>query len=107
MKLTNPKYEFKPSLLLKSDLRTFQLDLSTRVEYDNKYWGGIAYRYQDAVVLLAGINVAGGLSLGLAYDIPASQLITISPGSLELALVYSFEYVFTKSKSKYKSIRIL
>lgn len=107
MKLTNPKYEFKPSVLLKSDFTTFQFDLSTRLEYADKYWGGMAYRYQDAVIILAGINIAGGLSVGVAYDIPASRLITVSPGSLELAMVYSFEYVFSKNKSKYKSIRIL
>lgn len=106
-KMEDPKYILKPSTLLKTDFRSFQLDLGSRIEYDGKYWGGLAYRFQDAVVILAGINVAGGLSIGYSYDIPASKMITVSSGSHEIALIYSFEYVFTKSNTKYKSIRIL
>jgi len=105
--LPDTKYVIKPSGLFKTDFATSQLDLSSRVEYDNKYWGGLSYRYQDAVVLLAGINMAGGLSVGCSYDIPTSRIITASFGSLELLLTYSFEYVFQKKNSKYKSIRIL
>jgi len=105
--LPNPKYVLKPSTLLKSDFSSMQLDLSTRLEYDNKYWGGLSYRLQDAVVVLAGINIAGGLSIGYSYDLPTSQIITVSSGSHEILLVYSFEYIFGKRTSKYKSIRIL
>ena len=39
-KLANPLYVLKPSALLKTDFRALQIDVSTRVEYDNKYWGG-------------------------------------------------------------------
>jgi len=105
--LSNPKYVLKPSTLLKSDFSSLQLDLTTRMEYDNKYWGGLSYRLQDAVVVLAGINIAGGLSIGYSYDLPTSQIITVSSGSHEILLVYSFEYIFGKRTSKYKSIRIL
>lgn len=106
-KLLNPKYELKPSMFFRSDFRSFQIEMGSRLEYDNKFWGGMAYRLQDAVVVMAGMNIAGGLSLGYAFDIPANRLITSSWGSHELVLSYSFEYVFTKSKTKYKSIRIL
>ncbi len=105
--LTDTKYVFKPSTLFKTDYRTLQLDVTARMEYDNKYWGGLSYRIQDAVVFLAGINIAGGLSLGYSYDLPTSKIITVSSGSHEIILLYSFEYVFGKRTSKYKSIRIL
>jgi type IX secretion system PorP/SprF family membrane protein len=101
------KYVIKPSTLLKTDFTTFQLDVSTRVEYDNKYWGGLSYRVQDAIVVLAGINISGGLSIGYSYDLPTSKIITVSSGSHEVMLVYSFEYIFGNKASKYKSIRIL
>jgi len=81
--------------------------VSSRMEYDNKYWGGLSYRIQDAVVFMAGINIAGGLSIGYSYDLPTSKIITVSSGSHEIMLVYSFEYVFEKRTSKYKSIRLL
>ena len=103
--LPDTKYVFKPSGLLKTNFNTMQLDLSTRLEFDTKYWGGLAYRYQDAVVLLAGLNMVSGLSVGCSYDIPTSRVA--SGGSIELVALYSFEYVFAKRNSKYKSIRIL
>lgn len=106
-KMIDPKYELKPSMLFRSDFRSFQIEMGSRIEYDNKFWGGMAYRLQDAVVLMAGMNISGGLSLSYAFDLPANRLIMSSYGSHELALAYSFEYVFAKSKTKYKSIRIL
>jgi type IX secretion system PorP/SprF family membrane protein len=105
--LPDSKYVFKPSTLLKSDFSSLQLDLTARMEYDNKYWGGISYRIQDAVVFLAGINIAGGMSIGYSYDLPTSQIITVSSGSHEIIVMYSFEYIFGKRNNRYKSIRIL
>jgi len=105
--LANPKFVLKPSTLLKTDFNSFQLDLSSRLEYDDRYWGGLSYRLQDAVVVLAGINITGGLSIGYSYDLPISKIITVSSGSHEILLVYSFQYLMGKRTSKYKSIRIL
>lgn len=105
--LPDSKYVLKPSTLIKTDMSSLQCDLTARVEYDNKYWGGLSYRIQDAVVFLAGINISGGLSIGYSYDLPTSQIITVSSGSHEFLLMYNFEYVFGKKNSKYKSIRIL
>jgi type IX secretion system PorP/SprF family membrane protein len=105
--LPDTKYVLKPSGLFKTDFTTFQIDLSGRMDYDNKYWGGLSYRYQEAVVFLAGINIAGGLSIGYSYDLPTSKLITATWGTHEIVMLYSFEYVFEKRNKKYKSIRIL
>ncbi|MEI8084942.1 MAG: PorP/SprF family type IX secretion system membrane protein [Paludibacter sp.] len=105
--LPDSKYVLKPSTLIKTDFSSYQLDASARLEYDNKYWGGLSYRLQDAVVILAGINISGGMSIGCSYDIPTSQIITVSKGSFEILGTYSFEYVFGKKKNKFKSIRIL
>jgi type IX secretion system PorP/SprF family membrane protein len=105
--IPDTKFVIKPSTLLKTDFSSMQLDLSSRLEYDNKYWGGLSYRIQDAVVIMAGINISGGLSIGYSYDLPTSQIITVSSGSHEILLVYSFEYVSEKRKSKFKSIRLL
>lgn len=105
--LPDPKFVFKPSTLLKTDFSSLQLDATARLEYDNKYWGGLSYRIQDAVVFLAGINIAGGMSIGYSYDLPTSQIITVSSGSHEFVLGYNFEYIFQKRTSKFKSIRLL
>ena len=101
------KFVFKPSTLIKTDFSSMQWDLTARAEYDSKYWGGLSYRLEDAVVILAGINIAGGLSIGYSYDLPTTQILSVSSGSHEFMLMYSFEYVFGNRNSKYKSIRIL
>lgn len=106
-KFDNQKLNLKPSILLKSDFNKWQFDLSTRLEYDTKFWGGVSLRPLNAVVLFAGININGGLSLGYSFDLATSRLITTNFGSHELLLSYSFEYVFSKQNSKYKSIRYL
>ena len=103
----NPKYVLKPSVLFKSDFTTWQLDLSSRLEYDKRFWGGLSYRFLDGVSVLAGLNVMNGLTIGYSYDIPTNALITATSGSHELFLSYSFAFDTSKNNNKYKSIRIL
>ncbi len=97
----------KSSALLKTDYSTWQAEASAIVEYKQKYWGGLSYRYQDAVVVFAGLNIISGLTLGYAYDIPTGKMLTVSSGSHELLLKYSFLLDFGKDKNRYKSIRFL
>ncbi|MFZ4726578.1 MAG: type IX secretion system membrane protein PorP/SprF [Paludibacter sp.] len=105
--IPDTKFTLKPSTLVKSDFISMQLDVSSILDYDNKYWGGLSYRIQDAVVVLAGLNVAGGLSIGYSYDLPTTEILRVSSGSHEVVFIYSFEYVFEKRTSKFKSIRFL
>lgn len=106
-KMTNPKYTFKPDLLFKTDFAEWAFDLTARIDYDSKYWGGVSYRLLDAVVLLAGVNIGNGLTIGYSADISTNKLITANFGSHEILLAYSFEYIFAKNSTKYKSIRFL
>ncbi|VBB46822.1 putative membrane protein [uncultured Paludibacter sp.] len=103
----NPKFILKSSSLAKSDFTTWQVDLSSRLEYDKKFWGGLSYRFQDAVIVFAGLNVLNGITIGYAYDLPTGALLTVSSGSHEVFLSYSFAFDTSKNKNKYKSIRIL
>lgn len=105
--IADTKIVIKPSTLFKTDFTTWIFDLTGKMEYDDKYWGGLSYRFQDAVVLFGGINIAGGLSIGYSYDLPTTQIINGSTGSHEIVLAYSFAYVFGKKSTKYKSIRFL
>ncbi len=103
--LANPKYVLKPSMLVKTDFVSTQIDFSTYLEYNEKYWGGLSYRFQDAIVVLAGLTIPGGINLGYSFDLPISQ--RGGWGSHELCLVYEFDLMLGKHKNKYKSIRIL
>ncbi len=102
-----PQIEYKPSALLRSDFTSWQLEAGAVAEISKKYRAGLAYRFQDALIVLAGMNVAPGLYIGYAYDVPPIKAIRATSGSHSFLLTYSFEYVFSKSNSKYKSIRIL
>lgn len=102
-----PKFLLKPGALFKTDFATFQLDVSALLEYNEKFVGGLSYRFQDAVVFLLGMNIIDGLYVGYSYDLPTTQLIKASSGGQEIFLSYNFEYIFGKRKNKYKSIRIL
>lgn len=104
--MLNPKYVLTPSLLFKTDFVSFQAEANVNLEYNQKYWGGISYRFQDAVVLMAGMRLSNGLTIGYSVDIPTSKIIASSFGSHEIVLSYSFSTDFNRV-NKYKSIRIL
>ncbi len=107
LKLNNQKYVLKPSVLVKSDFSSWQFDLSSRLEYDEKFWGGLTIRPFNSLVVMGGLNVGSGLSIGYAYDLATNKLITANSGSHELYMSYSFEFLFSKHETKLKSIRFL
>ena len=78
-----------PSFLVKSDLNNVQLDLNSRIEYNNLYWTGLSWRYQDAAALMAGVNLKG-LRIGASYDLTTGNLSKASKGSIELFLGYCY-----------------
>ena len=98
-------YVIKPSLFFKTDFASWQLDLNTIIEYKQRFYGGISYRYQDAVVLLVGMKFSG-INVCYAYDITTSKLARAGGGSHEIMLSYSFVLERTK-RNKTKSVRIL
>jgi type IX secretion system PorP/SprF family membrane protein len=103
---TNVRYVFQPSMLIKTDFISYQTDFNFRVEKDDKYWLGLGWRYQDAVIFMGGLNLSNGLSVGYSYDLSTNKLISYSYGSHELMLRYNVNLVKNKL-NKYKSVRIL
>lgn len=106
-KTENPAWTYSPSVMIKSDFISWQAEVSMVGFYKDLYWGGLSYRYGDAAVILAGMNIASGLSIGYSYDIPTTMMITASSGSHEVFLNYCFEIATKKDNLKFKSIRIL
>lgn len=104
--LADPKFTFHTTTLLKTDLTTWQAEISAYMELNKKYWGGVSYRFQDAVVIFGGLDITNGLRVGYSYDLPTGKMLTVSSGSHEIYLSYRF--LFDKgNKFGYKSIRIL
>jgi type IX secretion system PorP/SprF family membrane protein len=93
-----------PSIYLKSDGATSQLDINTNLIYNNKMWGGVSYRLDEGISLLAGMNVNEDLRFGLAYDV---TMMNAMSNSLEFMLGYNFKIKTNKAITKYKNPRFL
>jgi len=106
----NPLFVLKPSVFVKTEAVSSQIDLNMVVEWNNLFWGGLTYRYIDAVVPMMGINYAlpvGTLRGGYAYDITTSQLSKGSNGSHEIFVQYCFKLKQKSPVQKHKSVRFL
>ena len=106
------KWILKPSVLAKTDASSAQLDINALVVYNNLAWGGVSYRLQDAIAVLAGVNVPDygqgtGLKIGLAYDITTSALGDQTSGSIEFMVRYCKNISKTPKREVYHSVRFL
>lgn len=104
--LADPLFEIQPSVLIKSDMVSYQADLAIDLVYKKRYSAGLSYRLDDAVSVLLGFELANGLRIGYAYDIGTSALSRYGDGSHEIYLGYGFDLGKNRNK-KYKSVRFL
>ena len=97
-----------PSLYLKSDGATSQLDINSNLVYtngnNNQMWGGVSYRLDEGIILLAGMDITKDLRFGLAYDL---TVLNSMSNSFEVMLGYNFKIKTNKSLSGYKNPRFL
>ncbi len=103
----NPKWEFDPMLLIKTDGSSMQYDINALFKYNNKFWGGVTYRVQDAIALMVGMEWKD-FRLGYSYDITTSKLGTAgSNGSHEIFFGYCFKLELDKEPKRYLNTRYL
>jgi len=101
-----PEYRFIPSILIKSNFSSTQISISSLLQYNNKFWGGVTYNMQtaDAIAVLIGMQNKN-FKIGYAYDLPLSSL---NPsGSHEIMVSYSFDIDFDKRRDSYRNTRFL
>jgi len=92
--------------MLKSDMASWQLDLNANIVFDDRFWGGISYRIQDAIALLMGLEMENGLRVGYSFDLVTSAIRSYGFGSHEIFVSYSLDLEKNRNQ-KYKSIRFL
>lgn len=105
--LSNPLFEIEPSVLVYTSGSSVQMAFNSVLHFKNRFWGGVGYRLIDAVSILAGAEVIEGLNVGLAYDIPTSQMIYGTSGSFEFTVQYVFKVDVEKDDRVFKSVRFL
>ncbi len=81
-----------------------QINLGITGEYNKKFWGGVTYRHQSGIGLLAGLYYRQ-LSVGYAYEINTTHLK--NGGSHELMIAYRFLIEIVKGNRSYKNTRYL
>lgn len=105
--------ELQPSVFIKTDAVSTQLDLNLNVLWNNLAWLGASYRVEDAFAVLTGINFGTvapkleGLKLGLAYDFNISELSGYNNGTVEVLLNYCYKIPRPVKIQRYKSVRFL
>lgn len=79
-----------PMVLFKHDTETFSFDAGARVTFNEKYWGGLNYRHQEAVSALLGIALLqdNALRVGYAFDFTTFNRDAKAPTSHEVMLSY-------------------
>jgi type IX secretion system PorP/SprF family membrane protein len=78
-----------PGFLLRATTGAVKIDLNAILTYNDFIWGGIVYRVENAIGVIAGINY-NGLRLGISYDYTMNSVFAKgSRNSLEVFLKYS------------------
>lgn len=87
----NQDFKLEPSAMLKGSLpKAVQLDINTRVIWQDMVWGGISYRTGDAVSILIGYAYEKRIYFGYSYDITLSDLKNYNTGTHEIMFGFRF-----------------
>jgi type IX secretion system PorP/SprF family membrane protein len=99
-----PEVALVPSVLVKWMAPSpASVDLNLKMAYLRKIWGGLSYRRQQAVVVLAGFHLKGLVQVGYAYELSASRFQNQHNGSHELLVGFIFRNTYrTHNPSDYK-----
>ena len=92
----------------KTDGVSVQTDININTFWQENYWTGLSFRYEDALCFLVGFQVANNLTFAYAFDLVTSKLNTQANGSHEVFLRYSFELdIIGRGDTRYRSVRFL
>lgn len=103
----SPSLTLKPALIAKSDAVSTQVDVNANLFINSRFWVGGGYRLQDAVVVMAGLEIMPNLKLGYSYDYTLSGIRTYSSGSHEIMLGYCFKPVKPMKHTFHRNVRML
>jgi type IX secretion system PorP/SprF family membrane protein len=113
--IISPDWQIKPNVFIKSDGVSTTFDIAGLIEYQERFWGGINYRLQDAIGPILGVNyqmpgtgLTGGiLKVGYSYDVTTSQLRKHSSGSHELMVNYCMNIISKPKFERHRTVRFL
>lgn len=105
--IKNTLIEVQPDLLLAYGAKSFSGVVSVKAWYNKFLFGGVAYRWDDAVSVNLGAQFKNFI-LGYSYDIPTSGILKASSGSHEVVFGYQLKLDFKgKNRNRHRSIRLM
>ncbi len=102
----SPMVTLKPMIFVKNVSGNTTFDINVNAQYNERFWVGLSYRNEDAIVGMLGMNVTEKLKVGYSYDFTTSQLKNYSDGTHEIMLGYCF-MVKKKVPVSIKNVRFL
>ncbi|MDE7389041.1 MAG: type IX secretion system membrane protein PorP/SprF, partial [Muribaculaceae bacterium] len=105
--IKNTLFEVIPSMLLRSDFRSVQADVTARLRWKKFLTAGFGYRTQDAVSVILQAEYKG-FTLAYSYDYATTAIMRVSSGSHEIWAGYSLKLdLGEKNRNRHKSIRLM
>jgi len=109
IRLRSPFLTIHPSVLARTDLTAWRVDITGRVKYTNDkkvMYVGATYSPTTSVTVMVG-GMVHGISLGYSYEMYTSTL-SVGNGSHELCVGYQTDLnLYKKGRNKHKSVRFL
>ncbi len=110
-------WELRPSFLVKSDATITSFDINVIALYNQRFWFGGSYRFQDAICPMVGFMLpnskatsderpGGGMKVGFAYDYTTSNLKNYNNGTFELFINYCVPIIPPVHRTGHGDVRI-
>ncbi len=81
-----------PSVMIKmTESATPAIDFNLRALFSQRVWAGASYRHNDAMALMAGVNLSPLLDMSYSYDLTTSNLNQVSAGSHEVVIGFKLQ----------------
>jgi type IX secretion system PorP/SprF family membrane protein len=78
-----------PGFLLKASKGVIDVDINAIVTYNDFLWGGLVYRVENAIGVMAGVTYYG-FSVGVSFDYTMSKNFPANRSSLEAFVKYCY-----------------
>lgn len=86
----NSTFALLPTLNLRTTFKgPLSADLNLNVDFQNKFRFGAGFRFGDAILVMAQVNIKEQFAIGYSYDISVSNLRNVSSNTHELTLRFS------------------
>lgn len=79
-----------PTAIVKTDFENTSFEVGARAEFNEKFYGGLGYRHEEAVTAMVGVNLLkdNAMRVGYAFDLTTFNKDAKSLTSHELMLSY-------------------